>query len=342
MISFKNDYSDIGHIEIIKEFLQISNETHVGYGLDKRTKSAIKLLKSQISPFCQIHFLGGGTITNKTVIAHILKPYEAVISPRTGHIEVHETGAIEQTGHKIIACDTKDGKLTPQLIEQAISPFVDEHMVKPKLIYISNATETGLIYQKQELIDLYTYAQDKGLYLYMDGARLGVALTASINDLTLKDIATYTDLFYIGGTKNGALFGEAFIINNKKLMRDMRFSIKQNGALLAKGFNTALQFEVLFRSGLFYEIGQKANQMSDYLKSLLASLPISINLTPTNQQFITLPIAVVNKLKKKYLFEVWHTNGDFITIRLITTYQTKKAAIDRFIQDLKIYLNISS
>lgn len=338
MINFLNDYSDIAHEIILKKLYDLRYEKNIGYGKDLRTEQAKSLIQKQITTPVDIHFLSGGTITNKTVISHLLKPFEAVIAPKTGHIEVHETGAIESTGHKIIAVETSIGKLEVDQIDEAFKKHVDEHMVKPKMVYISNSTETGFIYTKKELSALYAFCQKRDLFLFLDGARLGVALTSDENDLSLNDVVNYTDVCYIGGTKNGALLGEALIIKNKALNENFRYSIKQNGGLLAKGFIVGIQFEALFENDLFYTIGKKANSASKYLKSRLNDIGVVFVSTPTNQQFITLSTTLVEVLEKKYLFEIWTDHGDMQTIRLVTTYQTTDIEIDTFIDELKKHI----
>ena len=280
----------------------------------------------------------GGTSTNKIVISHLLKPYEAVFSAVTGHIEVHETGAIEQTGHKVITIPTENGKISASEIEKTYNHFTDEHMVKPKMVYLSNATETGMIYQKKELKEIYETCQRLNLYLYIDGARLGVALTSEHNDLTLDDMVTYTDIFYIGGTKNGALLGEAVITKHKEIDESFRYSMKQQGGLLAKGFLVGIQFEGLFTDNLFYEIGRHANMMSKYLIQELKKVGLSFKESDTNQQFITLPSDVVTHLNEKYTFEIWNDFGSTKMIRLVTTYRTTYDEINSFIHDLRTML----
>lgn len=334
MIHFRNDYSDIAHPNILKRFVELQNETHLGYGMDTHVERAKACLKQAVGFDGYIHLMTGGTSANKTVIAHLLKPYEAVISAETGHIEVHETGAVEATGHKIISVPTEDGKLTPSMIKSVYQRHSDEHMVKPRMVYISNATETGQIYTKQELKSLYDMCQSLGLYLYLDGARLGVALTSKPNDLTLHDIALYTDLFYIGGTKNGALLGEAVVMKDPKMDEFFRYSIKQQGGLLAKGFVAGIQFEVLFENQLFFEIGQQANHMAEILVHELHGLGLDFKETPTNQQFITLPTHVVDALLKNYTFEIWHDYGNTKTIRLVTTYRTTQDEIKHLVRDI--------
>ncbi|MDY0210544.1 MAG: beta-eliminating lyase-related protein [Acholeplasma sp.] len=334
MINFKNDYSDIAHEKILERLINLKQENHTGYGIDQHTELAKKHIQAHITKEVDIHFMGGGTITNKTVIAHILKPYEAVISARTGHIVVHETGAIEQTGHKILCIDTLNGKVTPKDVLTVFHEHTDEHMVKPKLLYLSCATETGEIYTKKELIKLSKVTHELGMWLYIDGARLGVSLTSEKNDLSLNDYAEYTDIFYIGGTKNGALFGEALVICNNALKENFRYSIKQNGGLLAKGFLTAIQFQVLFEDGLFFDIAKKANESSSYLVNELKETGVSFESTPTNQQFIVLDNTQISILSQTYLFEIWSKGEHQSKIRLVTTYQTEKANIDLFIKDL--------
>lgn len=338
MIHFRNDYNDIAHPKLLAMLQALESEAHLGYGMDLHSEQAKKCIQKEIKQPVFIHFMTGGTSTNKIVISHLLKPFEAVISAKTGHIEVHETGAIEQTGHKIITIETQDGKLTPDKIEKTYHTFTDEHMVKPKMVYISNATETGMIYGKSELKAIYEMCQNLGLYVFVDGARLGVALTSEGNDLTLDDVVTYSDIFYIGGTKNGALLGEAVVTKHAHLDESFRYSMKQHGGLLAKGFLVGMQFEGLFQDGLFYEIGKHANHMAKYLISGLKTLGLHFNETPTNQQFVTLPNAIVEKLSKSYTFEVWQDLGKSKMIRLVSTYRTTTKEIDQLVQDLKSYL----
>ncbi len=335
MIHFRNDYNDIAHPKLIEHLLKHQDECHLGYGMDNHSKHAKELIQKHSQHPIFIHFMSGGTSANKIVISHLLKPYEAVISAQTGHIEVHETGAIESTGHKIISVSTKDGKLTSKDIEDTFISFTDEHMVKPKMVYLSNATETGMIYLKDELKSLYHTCQKLNLYLYLDGARLGVALTSKNNDMTLKDLIEYTDIFYIGGTKNGALLGEAVVTRHLELDHYFRYSMKQNGGLLAKGFLVGLQFERLFEDNLFYDIGSEANQRAQYLIDGLKKYKISFNETPTNQQFITVSNETYQKISQKYTFEIWHDLGSSKMIRLVTTYRTKEIEIDELLNDLK-------
>lgn len=333
MISFKNDYSEIGHPNIIQLLQHYSQTQFNGYGLDDLTLKVQTQLKQVLNADVDIHLMGGGTITNKVFISHVLKPYEAVISADTGHIFVHETGAIESTGHQIILIPNEAGKLTPTSIDRVYQTYTDEHRVIPKLVYISNATETGTFYTLEELKALHAYCQAKNLYLFIDGARLGVALAAS--NLSLESLCRYSDAFYIGGTKNGAMLGEALVIKHPDLKPFFRYSIKQSGGLLAKGFVTAIQFEALFTNNLFLRLGQHANELSQMLTHKLLSLGITpVYPVMTNQVFITLPKTTVSALLKHYAFEIWTEFETTQTIRLVTSWFTQPTMVDQFITDL--------
>lgn len=336
MISFKNDYSELAHPNIFKLMNEYSNQQFNGYGLDSISEKAKDKIKKYFSDEVDIHFMIGGTSVNRTFISHVLKPYEAVISAETGHINVHETGAIESTGHKILLVKTLDGKLKPKEIEDVFNNHVDEHMVIPKLVYISNTTEIGTLYTKEELKALSAKCKELDLYLYLDGARLGVALTNDSNNLSLNDINSLTDAFYLGGTKNGALIGEAIIIKNKLLQSNFRHSIKQNGGMLAKGYLIGIQFEALFTDNLFFEIGKKANDMAKYLANGLKKLNTEF-LYPqvSNQVFITLNNSVVEELKTNFSFETWISGPEKSTIRLVTSWFTTTKFVDNFLSFIK-------
>ena len=334
MINFRNDYNDIAHEAILDLLLEVKDQSNIGYGEDVITDKAKQLLQTHFDHKIYTSFMVGGTITNKTVISHLLKPYEAVISASTGHIDVHETGAIEQTGHKIITIDSVDGKINASDVKITLEQFQDFHRVIPKMIYLSNATETGLIYNKSELIELYTVAKQNDLILFIDGARLGVALTSKESDLTLNEISLYSDIFYIGGTKNGAMLGEAIITKHEAMHNNLTYSIKQNGGLLAKGFILGIQFQALFTNNLFFEIASKANQNANLLVEGLKQLRIDFKPTPTNQQFLRLKKSIVDSLKKNYQFEIWADHDAEQTIRLVTTYRRNEAEIQSFLRDL--------
>ena len=324
--NFRNDYGQVGHSKMLEALQLLGQNGHTGYCLDYYCVQAEKLLQKQIGRDVVVHFLIGGTSANKIAISHLLKPYQAVISARTGHINVHETGAIEATGHKVLAVKTKDGKLTPELIKGVIREHVDEHMVMPKMVYISQATELGTVYSKEELKSLFETCRQLDLLFYIDGARLGVALVYA--DLTLAEIAQYCDAFTIGGTKNGMLIGEALVICRQH-SADFRFTIKREAGLLAKGFIIGAQFLVAFQEGLFWELAKHANAMAKQLKDGLRELEIKFFIdSPTNQQFIILPLALIEKLKQVCDFEEW---GSYDTnqgvVRFVTSWATQKGDV---------------
>ena len=267
----------------------------------------------------------------------MMKPYESVISADTGHINTHEAGAVEATGHKIEAIEVQDGKLKSEPIKELVDLHQDEHMTKPKVVFISNSTEVGTIYSRGELEELYHLCQKNNLYLYLDGARLGSALCSPSNDLTLTDICSMTDAFYIGGTKNGALLGEAIVITNTKLQEEFRRLIKQKGALLAKGRIMGIQFLELFKDDLYFNLAKQANEMAIMLNQGIGKLGYKfLTDSPTNQIFPILPNSVIEKLKEMYGFYVWSkVDKNNSSIRLVTSWATKKEAIEDFITDLK-------
>jgi threonine aldolase len=342
MYSFKNDYSEGAHPRILNALTRTNLEQTEGYGEDCYTKAAIELLKQKIGRYdIDIHLLSGGTQTNLTALAAFLRPHEAVIAPSSGHILVHETGAIEATGHKIISVEGEDGKINTDHIQVALNAHMDEHMVKPKLVYISNPTEIGSIYTKSELEQLSHFCKAKNLYLYVDGARLGSALCSEENDLQLSDLGTLVDAFYIGGTKNGALLGEALVICRDSLRDDFRFYMKQKGALLAKGRLLGIQFHELFQDDLYFDLARHANAMANLLKIAISKSGYKF-LTPssTNQIFPILPNTIIEQLQKNYAFYVWQSmDADNSAIRLVTSWATAEEAILAFINDLKIQLS---
>lgn len=336
MFNFKNDYSRLGHDKIIKKMLEIGNEDNGVYGLDTHSSRAKELIKEKLEyADVDIHFLVGGTIVNKTVIDHILRPYEAVIACDTGHINVHETGAIESTGHKVLTVPHKEGKITVDGIKSVLDNHVDEHMVLPKMVYISDSTELGGVYKKQELEDIYSFCKERNLYLFIDGARLGVALTSDENDIEIKDLCHLCDVFYIGATKNGAILGEAIVIINENLKKDFRFAIKQNGGMYSKGFVAGIQFEVLFEDDLYFSLARHSNNCAKLLKDGLKSLGLVIPYdSSTNQVFVSLNMDIVNKIKEFTSFEVWEKNEDEVIIRLVTSFASKYEEIEEFINIL--------
>lgn len=338
MYSFKNDYSEGAHPRILNALMESNLEQTDGYGEDPYTARAVELLKKRIkSSNVDIHFLSGGTQTNLVSISAFLRPHEAAIAANTGHILVHETGAIEATGHKVISIEVSDGKLNPHHIKSVLHAHTDEHMVKPKLVYISNPTEIGTIYKKAELEELSIFCKENNLILYMDGARLGSALCCYENDLELSDLAQLTDAFYIGGTKNGALLGEALVICKESLKEDFRFYMKQKGALLAKGRVLGIQFLELFKDDLYLDLARHANKMAGLLKSGIESMGYNFLIqSPSNQIFPIFPNKVIEKLQEKFSFYVWSkVDDDNSSARLVTSWTTREDAVKAFIEDLK-------
>ena len=321
--SFRNDYSEIAHPKVINKLLNHTNEQNIGYGEDSHTENAINIIRKKTNTNCDVHFLLGGTQANMVVISSALKPYEAVICAETGHINVHETGAIEGQGHKCLTCKCDDGKLTPKEIQMVLDTHIDCHMVKPKMVYISNPTEIGTVYNKNELENLYTYCKEHNLYLYLDGARLASAL--STDELTFEDLGKYTDVYYIGGTKCGALFGEAVVINNGELKTEFRYNIKHFGAMYSKGFILGLSFEALLEDDTYINIGKHQNAMAKYLTDELTKLGISFSCdSKTNQIFPIVSKKLEEYLSKEFDFEEWGKYDDQSKIiRFVTSFNTK-------------------
>jgi threonine aldolase len=313
-----------------------------GYGEDDFTEKAAAFLKQMIGRRdIDVHLFSGGTQTNLTALAAFLRPHEAVIAPCTGHILVHETGAIESAGHKVIPVAVSDGKISADHVQSVLDGHTDEHMVKPKLVYISNPTEIGSIYTKSELGQISRLCRIKDLYLYVDGARLGSALCSEENDLQMSDLGRLVDAFYVGGTKNGALLGEALVICRDSLKEDFRYHMKQKGALLAKGRLLGIQFQELFKDNLYFDLARHANAMAGLLKKAIGEAGYQF-LTPssTNQIFPIFPVWLIEKLQKKYSFYVWApVDADSSAVRLVTSWATEEAAVQSFIDDVQLYSN---
>ncbi|NOR23666.1 MAG: aminotransferase class I/II-fold pyridoxal phosphate-dependent enzyme, partial [Desulforhopalus sp.] len=321
MYSFKNDYAEGAHPNILNALIEHNNTQEEGYGLDRHTQTAIGIIRSLTGDNkADVHLLSGGTQTNLIAISSFLRPHEACITATSGHIATHETGAIEATGHKLLTVNSSDGKITAQLIEPILIDHHFEHMVKPRLIYISNPTELGTVYSKCELQDLYDFCRERNLLLYADGARLGSALMSKGADVTIEDMYKLTDAFFIGGTKNGALLGEAIIIKNSHLRADFRYLIKQRGGLLAKGRVLGIQFEELFKDNLYLDLARHANEMAQFMVEELVKTGCSFWIdSPTNQIFPILDNRIIEVLSKKFQFYVWaKTDKDHSAIRLVT------------------------
>lgn len=336
MIFLKNDYSLGAHPDVMGALVDTNRDLTDGYGEDEYCRKAANRIRNLIEcPEADVHFLSGGTQTNQTALAaFLLRPHWSVISADTGHICVHETGAIEATGHKINHVKTDDGKLTPELIEEVLIFHEDEHYVLPKAIYISNSTETGLIYTRDEMLALRKCCDENDLLLYLDGARLAMALTCEGSDFSYSDLPKIADAFYIGGTKCGALFGEALVIVNDKLKPDMRFLIKQRGGLMAKGRLLGVQFDALLKDDLYLELGKHANRMAEKLVCGIEAKGYDFVIPPrTNLIFPTFPKDLVEKLSGEVMFETWPVVTDtHQCIRLVTSWGTTEEEIDSFLK----------
>jgi len=336
--SFLDDYSEGCHSNILQAMSATNLEQQTAYGADEYSIEAKALIHKRLqNETSSIFFVAGGTLANLIIIAAALRPHEAVISAQSGHIVQRETGAIEATGHKIITVASQDGKLTPANIETVLKDNAHvPHMAKPKLVYISNATETGRLYTKAELTALSKICRDNDLLLLMDGARLSAALCAPKNDLTLKDIAELTDIFWLGGTKAGALIGEAIIINHPDLSKDFAFHIKQRGALLAKGRLLGLQFRELFKTNLYFEGSKYANDLAQKISQAVVKNGFELaSATETNQIFPILPNSVIARLEQDFRFYNWEKVDEAHSVlRLVTSWATDAQQVKAFISAL--------
>ena len=342
MIYFNNDYSEGCHESVLQLLTETNMEQTSGYGMDPYCEKAAGIIRDLCgNQQLAVHFLVGGTQTNLTVIAAALRPHQGVIGASSAHVQVHETGAIEATGHKVISLPSDDGKITAQQVRACVDAhFTDEaaeHMVQPKMVYISNPTELGTIYSLAELKEISTVCREKGLYLFLDGARLGYGLTAAGNDVTMKDLAELCDVFYIGGTKVGALFGEAVVISNPALAQDFRYLIKQHGGMLAKGRLLGVQFCALLENGVYFDIAKKANALADQLRQTLSDLDCALLVEGvTNQVFAILPDAVLEKLSKNFSFSEQQRMDDcHRAVRFCTSWATKQENMDALCAELR-------
>jgi len=334
--SFRNDYSELAHPLVLKALTELGNAQFEGYGLDEHSIKAGELIKAKMKkPSADVHFISGGTQANLVVISSALRPHEAVIACESGHIFVHEAGAIEATGHKICTVKGSNGKLSTPEIEAIVNFHTDEHMVKPRLVFISQSTELGSVYRKEELISISECCRRNKLHLYLDGARFGSGMNSFACDLQYDVIADLADAFYIGGTKNGALFGEAIVICNDALKEDFRFHLKQKGALIAKGASIGAQFTALFENGLYDELAIHANDMALKLANGIKALGYKfLSEAETNQIFPIFPTAIVEKLHNLYEFYDWKQIDDKTAVRLVTSWATPEDMVDEFLNDL--------
>ena len=332
---FHNDYNMMCHPAVSAAMLDSANEQNSGYGLDNYcTAAAEKIKKLCNNDDLSMHFLVGGTQTNLTVIAATLRPFQGVVGPVSAHINVHETGAIEATGHKVIGLPSDDGKITAKQIENLVLEHRDcddaEHIVQPKMVYISDSTELGTIYKLSELESISTVCKKYGLYLYLDGARLSYALTAADNDVTLADIARLTDAFYIGGTKCGAMFGEAVVISNPAIAEDFRYMIKQRGAMLAKGWLLGLQFDALMENGLYFNIARNANVLADRIKKTLIECGCRMVVdNSTNQVFAVMHKDILNVISKDFSYSAMEWVDEYHrVVRFCTSWATEESEVN--------------
>ena len=340
MISFRNDYSEGAHPKILAALEQNNLTTTCGYSMDPFCDEARAAIRARFAcPAADVHFLVGGTIANTTVIAAALRPWEGVIAAETGHINVHETGAIEASGHKVCAIEAPGGKLNPALVREVMRRHCDgqdEHMVLPRMVYISDATELGTIYPQAELSALHDVCREYGLYLFLDGARLPAALVAEGNDLAPADFAKFCDVFYIGGTKNGLLFGEALVITNDSLKPHFRNMIKQRGGMFAKGFLFGVQFDAYFKDGLWLDMARHAVTQAQRIAKAAQEKGYTLYAqSPTNQVFVVLSHEKIAELEKNFAFEAFgHVDDDHEAMRFVCSWATKPEAVDALIESL--------
>lgn len=342
MIRFNCDYNEGCHPRILEALTRTNLEQTPGYGEDHYCVEAAEKIKE----FCEnenaaVHFLVGGTQANLTIIDAVLRSHQCVVCVEEGHINVHETGAVEACGHKVMALKGKDGKLNAEQIKQVYAAhWADdshEHIAQPKLVYLSNPTELGTLYSKGELEDIRKACDACQMYLFVDGARLGYGLAAEGYDVTLPDLARLCDVFYIGGTKVGALFGEAVVICNPALQKDFRYFIKQKGGMLAKGRLLGIQFLELFQDGLYFEISKYAVRLAMILKKGLQEMGYEFFVDSiTNQQFVIVPDEKLEILKEKYAYSYQQRFDETRSvIRLCTSWATKEEDVYQLLEDMK-------
>jgi threonine aldolase len=334
--SFLNDYSEGAHPRVLELLASSNLKQEPGYGEDSLSRQAADLLRAATgNADADVHLVSGGTQANLIALASMLRPFESIIAADSAHILVHETGAIEATGHKISGVPSSEGKLAPDQVRAVVAQHSDEHMVSPRVVYLSQATEFGTIYSKAELSALSSTCRELGLYLYLDGARIAPALVSAAADMTLPELASLVDMLYIGGTKNGALLGEALVINAPALKDHFRFHLKQRGALLAKGRLLGAQFVALFDGDLYFELARHANAMATRLADGLRASGAAFLTEPvTNQVFPILTDVQIDALRAHYSFHVWtRVDPRRSAIRLVTSWATPDEAVRGFLAD---------
>lgn len=338
MYQFQCDYNQGAHPRIMERLLETNLEQTVGYGEDHYCAAAREAIRTAIGRTdVDVHFLVGGTQANATVISSILRPYQGVLCASTGHINVHETGAIEHGGHKVLAIECEGGLLSADRIRASVELHYaedgPEHTVQPGMVYISFSSELGTVYTLQQLQEISSACREYGLPLFIDGARMGYGLASEGCDVTLQDIAELADVFYLGGTKQGALFGEAVVIVNDALKKDFRYFIKQNGGMLAKGRLLGLQFLTLFEDGLYFRISQHAVRQALRIRDAFESKGFEMLVhSPSNQQFPILDNDTMSRLAENFLFSVWQKIDESHTaVRFCTSWATDEKAVDSLI-----------
>ena len=339
MINLASDYLEGCHPNILKKLAEVNEQQTPGYGRDPFCEEAAADIRRVFScPDSDVHFLVGGTQTNSVVISSILRPYEGVLCPVSGHINQHETGAIEATGHKVMGLTHRDGKITAAQV-RVITALQedDEHTVRPGMVYISLSTEYGTVYNLTELKDLYEACRSSGIFLYVDGARLGYGLSTPFTNITPADLPKYTDVFTVGGTKQGALLGEAVVINNPALKKDFRYMMKRAGAMLAKGRLIGIQFSELMKNNLYFDLAKKAVAQADRIRAALlkAGIPLLVD-SPTNQLFPVFTDEQLEALEENFIFSPWERVNDSSTaVRVCTSWCTPDSHVDALIKAIK-------
>ncbi|MBS4872459.1 MAG: aminotransferase class V-fold PLP-dependent enzyme [Peptoniphilus sp. oral taxon 375] len=337
MYEFRNDYNSVGHPKVVERLMDQVHTVYPGYGFDQASDRAKEMIQEKIKRDVQINFVPSGTSANILSLTATLKPYEGVVAAESGHIVNDEAGALEAVGHKVVFVESQDGKIKPQALEDYLAQDHDFFNILPKIVYISNSTELGTVYRKAELERIYKACQDHGVYLYIDGARMGSALMSPACDYSLEDLAGLCDIFTIGGTKNGALFGEAVVFCNKDLGENFHYYLKQHGVLTAKGFLMGLQYQALFTDDLYFENAKIANSMAMKLAEGVKDLGLDFAYpAESNQIFVSLPAGLLDKLAQTVTFEDFGPlEGDRECVRFVTTYHTKEEEVQGLLESLR-------
>lgn len=342
MFRFECDYTEGAHPRILEELVRTNFEQTPGYGVDEYCEKARALIREKCNaPESDVYFLVGGTQSNATVISAVLRPHQGVVSASTGHINVHETGAIEATGHKVLPIPSVDGKITAEQLETLCREHWDDptynHTVQPGMVYLSHPTENGTLYSKQELTDIKSVCNKFDIPLFVDGARMGYGIMSEKSDITLADMAEICDVFYIGGTKQGFLFGEALVISKNSIKKDFNYIIKRHGGLLAKGRLLGIQFKTMFEEGLYFSLAQQADSYAMEIRRAFESKGIAMFYDSyTNQQFPVLTQEQYDKLSEDFASSYWgKTENGEIIVRFCTSWATTQESVDALLDAIK-------